>query len=123
MQARYVILRVLLEGGGGLVTVSKTTGADGRPDVEVTLNRALIATLGKDVIGSFLLKLQTHKSLGDVAAGSAMFNGYSEVPADMLELRAIVMVRPSHSLLCVCQLSIRPERKNLPWLDAIFCRC
>lgn len=93
MNARYVILRVLLEAGGGLVTLNKKTGADGNPDVEVTIDRALIPTVGKLAIGNFLLKLQVYKSLGDFANGSKMFNAYSEVPADMLELRDIVMAR------------------------------
>jgi hypothetical protein len=46
MQARYVILRVLLEAGGGLVTLTETVGADGNPDLEVALDRSLISTLG-----------------------------------------------------------------------------
>merc|ERR1711865_951810 len=65
----------------------------GNPDVEVTIDRALISTVGKLAIGNFLLKLQVFKSLGDLPAGSKMFNSYSEVPADMAELRAIVMAR------------------------------
>merc|ERR1711865_236879 len=93
MNARYVILRVLIEAGQGLVTLTRKTGADGNPDVEVTIDRALIPTVGKLAIGNFLLKLQVFKSLGDLPAGSKMFNSYSEVPADMAELRAIVMAR------------------------------
>lgn len=38
-----------------------------------------IPQVGKDAIGTFLLKLQVHKSLGDLAAGSSMYNAYSEV--------------------------------------------
>lgn len=93
MNARYVILRVLLEAGGGLVTLNKTIGADGKPDVECQLHRALIPTVGKTAIGQFLLKLQIFKSLGDFDAGSTMFKKYSEVPPEMVELRSIVMAR------------------------------
>jgi len=101
MQARYVILRVLLEGGGGLVTLKKVVGADGRPDLEAVLDRNLIPTLGRDIIGAFLLKLQTYKSLGDFAAGSSMYNGYSEVDENMLQLREIVMARKEPRKLLV----------------------
>ena len=72
MQARYVILRVLLEAGGGLLTLQRGAGADGEPDVRVQLRRELIASTGREAIGAFLLKLQVHKSLGDLEAGSAM---------------------------------------------------
>ena len=58
MQARYVILRVLLEGASGLVTIERTTGDDGKPDVLVKLDRSKIGTLGKKAIGDFLQKLQ-----------------------------------------------------------------
>ena len=58
MQARHVILRLLLEQGGGLVDVKKVTGSDGRPDILVSLDRGLIETRGKTVIQEFLLKLQ-----------------------------------------------------------------
>ena len=58
MQARYVILRLLLESGGDLVTVERVTGSDGKPDVLVKLDRSLIETRGKPVIQDFLMKLQ-----------------------------------------------------------------
>ena len=58
MQARHVILRLLLESGRGLVRVERVTGADGRPDILVCLDRSLIETQGKPVIQDFLMKLQ-----------------------------------------------------------------
>eukprot|EP00658_Telonema_sp_P-2_P083398 TRINITY_DN9019_c0_g1_i2.p1 TRINITY_DN9019_c0_g1~~TRINITY_DN9019_c0_g1_i2.p1 ORF type:complete len:450 (-),score=131.70 TRINITY_DN9019_c0_g1_i2:437-1786(-) len=101
MQARYVILRVLLDAGEGLVTVVHKTGDDGQPDVEVVLDRSLIMTVGKQAIGQFLLKLQTFKSLGDVVGGMEMFGAYSEVPEDMIALRDIVMARKEPRKLLV----------------------
>eukprot|EP00656_Telonema_subtile_P015366 TRINITY_DN18030_c0_g1_i2.p1 TRINITY_DN18030_c0_g1~~TRINITY_DN18030_c0_g1_i2.p1 ORF type:complete len:177 (-),score=41.46 TRINITY_DN18030_c0_g1_i2:328-858(-) len=101
MQARYVILRVLLEAGEGLVTLDRKDGADGNPDVEVVLDRSMVATVGKRAVGEFLLKLQAYKSLGDLEAGSSMFNAYSEVPAEMLSLREIVMARKEPRKLLV----------------------
>lgn len=58
MQARFVILRVLLEAGKGLVGLKEVTGADGKPDALITLDRSKINTVGKDAIHKFLCKLQ-----------------------------------------------------------------
>lgn len=58
MQARYVILRVLLEAGQGFVTVKRTEGEDGKPDLQVLMDKTKITTVGKEAIGTFLKKLQ-----------------------------------------------------------------
>lgn len=58
MQARYVILRVLLNAGEELVTIKRITGTDGQPDVIISLDRSKINTVGKAAIGEFLKKLQ-----------------------------------------------------------------
>lgn len=58
MQARFVILRVLLDAGEGLVTLTETTGADGQPDALITLDRSKIGTVGKSAIQKFLCSLQ-----------------------------------------------------------------
>lgn len=58
MQARFVILRVLLEAGEGLVSLEEVTGQDGKPDAQITLDRSKISTVGKDAIHRFLCKLQ-----------------------------------------------------------------
>ncbi|KAK7086654.1 bifunctional diacylglycerol diphosphate phosphatase/phosphatidate phosphatase, partial [Halocaridina rubra] len=79
-QARYVILRVALEAGQGLVTITETTGEDGLPDLLLTLNREKIHDVGHKAMGEFLKKLQVYRSMGDSDAGRAMFEKYSEVP-------------------------------------------
>ena len=58
MQARYVILRVLLEAEENLVTIDKIVGEDGHPDLLLRLDRSKINTVGKKAIGNFLRKLQ-----------------------------------------------------------------
>lgn len=63
MQARFVILRVLLEAGEGLVTVTPTTGSDGRPDARVRLDRDKIRTVGKHALERFLRRLQVGRGL------------------------------------------------------------
>ena len=58
MNARFVILRVMLEAGNGLISVTKTTGDDGKEDINLKLNRSKILPVGKKAIGDFLRKLQ-----------------------------------------------------------------
>lgn len=68
MQARFVILRVLLEAGEGLVSVTPTTGSDGRPDARVRLDRSKIRSVGKPALERFLRRLQVSRGssrLGD----------------------------------------------------------
>uniref|UniRef100_A0A8C1Q8Z6 Dipeptidyl peptidase 3 n=1 Tax=Cyprinus carpio TaxID=7962 RepID=A0A8C1Q8Z6_CYPCA len=97
MQARFVILRVLLEAGEGLVGLKECTGADGRPDAVITLDRSKIHTVGKSAIQRFLCRLQVHKSTADVEGGRALYEGYSAVTADgthnFLHLRETVLLR------------------------------
>ncbi|TRY54148.1 hypothetical protein DNTS_034831 [Danionella cerebrum] len=97
MQARFVILRVLLEAGEGLVHLKETVGTDGRPDAVITLDRSKINTVGKSAIQRFLCKLQVHKSTADVEGGRALYEGYSAVTSegnhDFLRLRETVLLR------------------------------
>ena len=108
MQARYVILRLLLEAGdGNLLSLKEKVGEDGKPDVEVNLDRSLISTVGRKAVGDFLLKLQVYKSLGDVENGSKLYNSYSVVPEGMRKLREIVMARKEPR-----KLLIQPHMKK-----------
>jgi len=110
MNARYVILRVLLEAGQGLVKLEVNEAND---DVTIQLDRSLIPTVGKTAIGEFLNKLQIFKSLGDVANGSKMFGDYSKVPEEMANLRRIVMARKEpRKLLVQPHMSRNDETKQ-----------
>lgn len=97
MQARFVILRVLLEAGEGLVGLEELTGPDGKPDAQITLDRSKIHTVGKDAIHKFLCKLQVLKATADVEGGRALYDGYSTVseggPHNFMRLRETVLLR------------------------------
>ncbi|NP_001086656.1 dipeptidyl-peptidase 3 L homeolog [Xenopus laevis] len=97
MQARFVILHVLLEAGQNFVTISQKMGADGRPDAQVTLDREKILSVGHPAIQRFLLRLQVYKSTAEVERAREMYDGYSAVtdadPYRFLTLRDIVILR------------------------------
>ncbi|MBN3292462.1 DPP3 peptidase, partial [Polypterus senegalus] len=97
MQARFVILRVLLEANEGLVSLEHTVGSDGKPDAIISLDRTKIRSVGKPAIERFLRKLQIHKSTADVEGGRALYEGYSSVtdsePEKFLTLRETVLLR------------------------------
>ncbi|CAL4093007.1 unnamed protein product [Meganyctiphanes norvegica] len=77
--AGFVILRVVLEEGDGVVNVVETEGEDGLPDLLLTVDRSKIHTSGRKAIGNFLQKLQVYRSMGDSEAGRTLFEKYSEV--------------------------------------------
>ncbi|KAJ3589221.1 hypothetical protein NHX12_010068 [Muraenolepis orangiensis] len=105
MQARFVILRVLLEAGEGLVGLEEVTGEDGRPDARITLDRTKIHTVGKTAIQKFLCKLQVLKATADVKGGRALYEGYSSVtdsaPHHFLRLRDTVLLRKEDRMMMV----------------------
>jgi len=64
LQARHVILRVLLEAGEGLIAVEPCVNPEnGKADVVVSLDRSKIKTIGREAIASFLRKLQVYNAL------------------------------------------------------------
>ena len=87
-QARYVIMKVLLEAADNLLSVKEINGGT---YLSITLNRDKIATVGKKAIAEFLLKLQVYKSTGDVENATKMYNQYSEVDEQWLRWRDIIM--------------------------------
>ncbi|XP_065839251.1 dipeptidyl peptidase 3-like [Oscarella lobularis] len=93
MQARYVILQVLLEAGEGLVDVRVGEDEEGKPDIVIRLDRSKIGTVGKKAVGDFLRKLQVYKSTADVESGTSMYNRYSSVNEHWLKCREIVLAK------------------------------
>ncbi|XP_066483033.1 dipeptidyl peptidase 3-like [Tiliqua scincoides] len=111
MQARFVILRVLLEAGGGLVSLQRTIGADGKPDAIISLDRSKIVAVGKPALERFLLKLQVLKSTADVAGGRASAVT-DEEPQRFLSLRHTVLLRKEARKLFV-QANTRLEGQDV----------
>lgn len=59
MQARYVILRVLMECSPPIFSIEKITNSeDGKPDLVMKFDRSKLETVGRPAIGEFLKKLQ-----------------------------------------------------------------
>ncbi|KAM9846344.1 dipeptidyl peptidase 3 [Aulostomus maculatus] len=120
MQARFVILRVLLEAGEGLVGLKEVTGQDGNPDARITVDRSKIHTVGKNAIHRFLCKLQVFKSTADVEGGRALYDGYSTVSSssthNFLRLRETVLLRKEARKMFV-QANTRVSGENVELVE------
>ncbi|CAB3983514.1 dipeptidyl peptidase 3-like [Paramuricea clavata] len=115
MQARYVILQVLLEAGEGLVTIEKTEDEDSKGNILIKLDKEKIQTVGRDAIGMFLKRLQIYKSTADYEQGKTMYDGYSSVDEKFLELRKLVLAKKQPRRMLV------QANTNIQGDDVILC--
>ena len=76
-----------------MVTISNVEGTDGQSDLVIKLDRSKIETEGKSAIGNFLCKLNVYKALADYPSASKLYNHYSTVSEEFLEMRKIVKAR------------------------------
>ncbi|XP_071446731.1 dipeptidyl peptidase 3 [Hetaerina americana] len=91
-QARFVILKVLIEAGEDFIKIKETENGN---NLLLTVDRSKLRTVGKEAIGKLLLMLQVYHSTGDAVAMRAMYNKYSEVtdegPYPWAKWRDIIM--------------------------------
>jgi len=83
MQARFVILNVLREAGGGLIELINNVPI-------VKLDRTKI-DIGRQAIGTFLTKIMVYKSSAAVEECNKMYDHYSTVTDEYLAMRKLVM--------------------------------
>jgi dipeptidyl-peptidase-3 len=81
-QARFSILRSLINAGEGLVHIEETLGSDGKADLLITLDRSKIDTVGRKAIENYLLRIQIFKSTADLKSASEMFGKLTAVDND-----------------------------------------
>ncbi|KAF0973055.1 hypothetical protein FDP41_008719 [Naegleria fowleri] len=86
MRARYSILRVLLEAGNGLIEIKQLDN-----DLQLSLDKTKIETVGKKAIYDYLLKINVYKSIGDKNAAMELFQKYTSVPEEFVKMRKIVL--------------------------------
>lgn len=89
-QARYVIYKVMEEAGECFVSVDYN---DARDNFTLRVDRSKIVSVGIPALKKFLLKLGVYKSTADFENGSKMFNGYSALSSNDLNLRHICLDR------------------------------
>lgn len=102
MQARYALLRVLMDAGvarlhgvEGVTALSVAEGrvGEGEGGVHVTLDKAVIASKGVPAVGAFLQQLQVYKATANAGEGLPWFTTLTSVPDAWLLLRDLVIAK------------------------------
>jgi len=88
MQARFALLKVMLNAGEGLLQIRKE-----KDSAFVVLDRSKIMTVGMKAVGDFLKRLQVYKSTADTEGGIAWYSEYVKVSGEFLSLREIVLAK------------------------------
>ena len=123
-QARYVIYQVMKEAGQNFVSIEMTENSS---NFVIKVDRSKINDVGVPALKNFLMKLNVLKSTADIENASNMFNFYSNVDADHLNIRTIYLhkrkprteyIQPSvTSSLEYKSYPVTPEGMIQSWLD------
>ncbi|KAH3661796.1 hypothetical protein OGAPHI_005974 [Ogataea philodendri] len=90
-QARFAILKTLLEAGEGLVTLEYTK--QDYSDLVIKVDRSKIETVGQAAVDKFLNKLHVYKCSADVKNGSKFFQELTTPGPDLLKFRDIILAK------------------------------
>lgn len=90
MQARYALLRIMLDAGGGFLSIKQCI-KDDKEGLEIHMDRSKIQSVGVPALSDFLLKLQIYKTLADELHGTELFLETTRVPEEWHLIRDTVI--------------------------------
>jgi dipeptidyl-peptidase-3 len=91
MQARYAIMKTMLEAGQEFLQFKPCTTEDGQESLEIHLDKSKIRSVGAPAVSEFLTKLQIYKATGDEVNGTKLYADVTTVPEDWTSIRDIVI--------------------------------
>lgn len=91
MQARFGILKCLLQAGAASITEITNPFTGTIEDLTVRVNRTKILSAGLPAVKQFLLDIQLFKATGDSARGVPWYVSKTSVPEDWIEYRKVVI--------------------------------
>ncbi|KAF2655408.1 peptidase M49, dipeptidyl-peptidase III [Lophiostoma macrostomum CBS 122681] len=90
-RARFAILKTLFEDGDGLLEIEFSTTESGGPDLEISLAKTLVPSVGRRVVESLLLHLQIYRCTADAEHGRPFFEKLTAVDGVFQQFREAVV--------------------------------
>ncbi|KAI7862371.1 dipeptidyl-peptidase 3 [Spinellus fusiger] len=90
MQARYAILKVMLEAGQSFVEIKPVATQSGE-SLEIHLDRSKIQSVGAPAVREFLNKLQIFKATADEVEGTKLYMQNTSVSSEWIHVRDVVL--------------------------------
>jgi dipeptidyl-peptidase-3 len=90
MQARYAIMRVMLEAGQDFLQI-KPFKIDNQESLQICLDRSKIRSVGAPAVSEFLTKLQIYKATADEINGTNLYLESTRVPEEWHRIRDTVI--------------------------------
>ncbi|XP_011269974.1 hypothetical protein CAOG_08403 [Capsaspora owczarzaki ATCC 30864] len=89
MQARFALMRAMVNAGEGLLTIDESKLAEHQ--ITIKLDRSKILSVGLPAIRNFLLRIMIYRATADYEAGKAMYSDITSVTEPFLRLREAVL--------------------------------